>query len=181
MSENVPRECEVKLRVGSAEAARSLLGRLGAFLVAPRHFEDNVIFDDPSNRLATPGCLLRLRATPWANTLTFKGPREVVDGLKERDEIETRVEDADALRSILARLGLGPVFRYQKYREVYEWEDVEIVIDETPIGVFLEVEGPAGSVHRAASAMGFGDESYVAETYAALFFAAGGRGDMVFE
>jgi adenylate cyclase class 2 len=148
--------------------------------VQPRYFEDNVLFDDAAGRMAADGCLLRLRVTPWANTVTYKGPREVVDGIKRRDELETRVEDPEALRAILARMGLAPVFRYQKYREVFEWEEVEIVVDETPIGFFMEVEGPVDGIHRAAEAMGFGPESYVAETYADLFFAAGGQGDMVF-
>lgn len=180
MSDDAPRETEIKLRVGSADGARALLARLGAFLVAPRHFEDNVVFDDAARRLTGEGRLLRLRATPWAHTLTFKGPREASAELKTRDEIETRVEDAAALRVILGRLGLRPVFRYQKYREVFEWDEVEIVVDETPIGVFIEIEGQAESIRRAVEALGFGPDSHVTETYAELFFAAGGTGDMVF-
>jgi adenylate cyclase class 2 len=180
MSGDVPKETEIKLRVGSAEGARALLARLGAFLVEPRHFEDNVLFDDAARQLTSEGRLLRLRVTPWANALTFKGPREATGEIKSRDEIETRVEDAAALRMILGVLGLSPVFRYEKYREVFEWDDTEIVIDETPIGVFIEIEGDSESIRRTAEALGFGPESYVAETYAELFFAAGGQGDMVF-
>src|SRR5438093_9347439 len=33
-------------------------------------------------------------------------------------------------------------FRYQKYRAVYRYAELIITVDETPIGVFLELEGP---------------------------------------
>jgi adenylate cyclase class 2 len=173
-------ETEVKLRVDSVETARQLMRGLGAFLAQPRHFENNFVFDDAHGGLSGKSCLLRLRTTPTGNSLTFKGPRSVVEGVKRREEIECRVDDADALCVILEKLGLRVTFRYQKYREVYEWEDVEIVIDETPIGVFIEIEGAVADIHATAEALGFGAESYVVESYAALFFAEGGRGDMVF-
>jgi adenylate cyclase class 2 len=181
MAGELPKETEVKLRLDDAEEGRRVVGQLGAFLVAPRHFEDNVIYDDAARGLTSRGALIRLRVTPWASTLTYKGPREVVEGVKRREEVECRVEDPEALRVILGRLGLRSVFRYQKYREVYELDDVEIVIDETPIGAFLEIEGSLEAIHRTADAMGFSAESYVVESYAALFVAAGGEGDMVFE
>jgi adenylate cyclase class 2 len=72
------------------------------------------------------------------------------------------------------------VFRYQKYRETYAWKDVEIVVDETPIGTFLEIEGPLEGIHAAAAALGYGRDDYVTDSYAGLFFASGGTGDMVF-
>jgi adenylate cyclase class 2 len=176
-----PQETEVKLRLDDIEAGRVLAAQLGAFLVQPRHFEDNFLFDDATRSLAGRGALIRLRATPWAATLTYKGPREVVEGAKRREELESGVEDAEAVQQMLGRLGLRRVFRYQKYREVYELDDVELVIDETPIGIFMEIEGPLEAIHRTADALGFGAESYVVESYSALFAAAGGEGDMVFE
>jgi adenylate cyclase, class 2 len=180
MGEAERAETEVKLRVESVESARHSISGLGAFLAQPRHFEDNLVFDDERGELSGKSCLLRLRTTPTGNTVTFKGPRSIVEGVKRREEIECRVDDAAALRLILERLGLRVAFRYQKYREVYEWDEVEIVIDETPIGVFIEIEGAVADIHETAEALGFGAESYVVESYAALFFAEGGRGDMVF-
>lgn len=175
-----PIETEIKLRVGGPEAAREALARLGARLVRPRHFEDNLLLDDEAGSLRTAGSVLRLRRTPAGGTLTYKGARHVEQGLKSREEIETTVGDADALQAVLARLGLRPVFRYQKYREAYAWGGQEIVLDETPIGTFLEIEGDPEGIHKAAAALGYGREAYVTDSYVALFFAAGGTGDMVF-
>jgi len=173
-------ESEVKLRVADAEGARAALRRLGARITQPRHFEDNVLFDDPARSLAASGRIVRLRRTDHGSFLTFKGPRRVADGIKVREEHESAVGDPDAVERVLRGLGLGPAFRYQKYREAWGFQDVEIVVDETPIGVFLEIEGPAAGIHAAALALGRAPSDFIADSYVALFFAAGGAGDMTF-
>jgi adenylate cyclase class 2 len=176
-----PVESEIKLRVEGTEAARRALAAIGATGSGPRHFEDNVLYDDASRSLLASGRVLRLRRAGERTVITFKGPRqERADGIKSRPEFETELADKDAAEAILAGLGYRKTFRYQKYRETYRWRDAEIVIDETPIGTFLEVEGPAETIHEAARALGRGPGDYVAESYAALFAASGGRGDMVF-
>ncbi len=162
------------------EAAREAVARLGARLKKARHFEDNVLLEDPAGSLRATGSVLRLRRVPEGGVLTHKGPRLLEGGLKSREERETTVADADALQDILERLGLRPVFRYQKYREAYEWRGQEIVVDETPIGTFLEIEGDPEGIRAAASALGFGPGDYVTDSYVGLFLAAGGQGDMVF-
>jgi adenylate cyclase class 2 len=173
-------EREIKLRTEGAEAARDALVRLRARLVRARHFEDNVLLDDEAGRLRAAGQLLRIRRTPDGGRLTYKGPRVDSGEVKAREEIEVTVGEPDILQSLLAGLGLRPVFRYQKYRETYAWEGVEIVVDETPVGTFLEIEGPVESIHAAAAALGYRRADYVTDSYAGLFFAAGGTGDMVF-
>ena len=174
-----PRETEVKLRVASAEAARELLRRAGAALVRERHFEDNVLFDDRAGSLRASGTVLRLRETPRGGVLTFKGPREIEDGVKSREERETAVEAPEQVRAILRHLGYRPLFRYQKYRESWLHRGLEIEVDETPIGTFLEIEGDVEGIHAVARELGFSPADYVTESYVGLFLSAGGRGDMV--
>jgi adenylate cyclase, class 2 len=173
-------ESEIKLSVASAEEAQALLVRLGASRVRPRHLEDNLLLDDAARTLAARGLVLRVRRTDAAAVLTYKGPRREVDGVKSRTETELEVSDADACLALFEGLGFRPSFRYQKYRETYRWREVEIVIDETPVGTFLEIEGEVADIHQAARALGRGPQDYILESYAALFFARGGRGDMVF-
>jgi adenylate cyclase class 2 len=176
----MPEESEIKLRVAGPDVARASLERLGATLERPRHFEDNVLFDDRGRSLAARGHVLRIRRVDGRGTLTFKGARRIVEGIKSREELELDVVDPEALRAIVEALGFAPVFRYQKYRETYAWRETEIVVDETPVGTFLEIEGSLEAVHRAASDLGFGPKDYVTDSYAGLFAAAGGTGDMVF-
>ncbi len=175
-----PVETEIKLRMAGPEAARAAVARLGARLQKPRHFEDNLLLDDRAGSLRAAGSILRLRRVPEGGILTHKGPRLSAAGLKSRVEREARVADPDALQEILEQLGLRKIFRYQKYRETYEWRGQEIVVDETPIGTFLEIEGDPEGIHAAASALGYGPSDYLSDSYAGLFLAAGGRGDMVF-
>jgi len=175
-----PLETEIKLKVASAEEARAKLRGVGARLARERHFEDNVLFDFAGGVLRGRGNVLRLRETPGQAVLTFKGPYRIEDGLKSREEIESGSEDPKTLRLILERVGLRPMFRYQKYREVYEWQGQEIVVDETPIGTYLEVEGDPAGIAAAAKALGFGPADYLTDSYAALHRATGAAGDMVF-
>jgi len=173
-------ETEIKLRVASPEAARALLDRLDAVRRHPRVFEDNVVYDDAKGSLRSAGCVLRLREAGGEALLTFKGPKRVVGGAKSRDEHETRVASAAEMRAILAAAGYRPTFRYQKYRETWSFRGVEVLLDETPIGTFFELEGALPAIHEAAAALGYTSNDYVSDSYAALFFAGGRAGDMVF-
>ncbi len=174
-----PTETEVKVRVAAA-AARAALQRAGARLLEARVFEDNLLFDDAWGALRAAGGILRLRRVPRGGLLTFKGARRVEDGLKTREEIETEIGDPDALQVLLERIGFRPAFRYQKYRETWSLLDQTVVVDETPIGEFIEIEGVAEGIHRVAEALGFSRADYLTDSYVALFFASGGQGDMVF-
>ena len=90
------------------------------------------------------------------------------------------MESPAQVRAILRHLGYHPVFRYQKYRESWVHREQEIEIDETPIGVFLEIEGDLAGIAAVAAELGFVPSDYVAESYVGLYIAAGGQGDMVF-
>jgi adenylate cyclase class 2 len=125
--------------------------------------------------------VLRLRRAEGRAVVTYKGPATIAQDVKSREELEVVVSDAEVFEQILAGLGLRPSFRYQKYRESYGHGDAEIVIDETPIGTFLEIEGAADAIHGVAAALGFSRDDYVLESYVALFLASGGAGDMLFE
>jgi adenylate cyclase class 2 len=177
-----PVESEIKLRMDDPEAARRALAALGAVRTHARHFEDNTLFDRGRESLLRSGRTLRVRRAAGRALVTYKGPREDrADGLKHRPEIEVEVADADAFEALLAALGYRKSFRYQKYRETYAWGGVEIMVDEMPIGSYLEIEGPPESIHAAARALGFGPGDYIVESYTSLFAAAGRHGDVVFE
>lgn len=175
-----PRETEVKLRVDDRAALRARLVEIGAALRRERHFEDNVLFDDAAATLRSRGTVLRLRRTPHGGVLTYKGPRELRDGVKSREERETAVSDPDTLQEVLRRLGYEPVFRYQKYRESWFHGGQAIEIDDTPVGTFLEIEGDTDGIHAVAEQLGYAPRDFMLESYVAIFFARGGRGDMVF-
>jgi adenylate cyclase class 2 len=95
------------------------------------------------------------------------------------------VADGAALLSILESLGLHVWFRYEKYREEFSGDDVVIAIDETPVGVFVEIEGGEAAIHEVARALGKRADEYITDSYRFLFLqlrdASGLAGhDMVF-
>lgn len=175
-----PVETEVKIRVADAASARAAVVRIGARRIRDRHLESNVLFDFGDGRLREAGCVVRIRSAEGEGLVTYKGPKTVLEGVRSREEIETMVGDSSVMALFLERLGLVPTFRYEKYREVWEWNGQQIVIDETPIGVFVEIEGDTAGIRSSAKALGFCESEFIPDTYVGLFVAGGGKGDMVF-
>lgn len=166
------REVEVKFRVRDLKMLTRDLRRAGFKLVTRRTHEVNALYDLPGQPLRQRGELLRLRkyGTEWV--LTHKAKSKGDDGRhKTRVETETRVADGPQMNAILHALGFAPTFRYEKFRA--QWSDGagHVVVDETPIGNFGEIEGPARWIDRTARALHISQEDYITLTYAGLFFA----------
>ena len=166
-------ETEIKLRVPSAAAARRLLSRHGFTVTQPRHFERNVVLDTASSALRQQGQLLRVRQAAGQTIITFKGPRVTGAKHKTREELETTAGSFAALIAILERLGLRPGFQYEKCRTEFARprEKGHAVLDETPIGTFLELEGSPAWIDRTARRLGFAASHYLLESYGALWAA----------
>ncbi len=163
-------EIEIKFRI---ENIRALTRRLRAAtfrLVTRRTQEMNTLYDLRGQPLRKRGELLRLRnyGDEWLLTHKAKG---TTGRHKTRVETETKVADGGKMDAILRALGFQPTFRYEKFRA--EWSDghVHVVVDETPIGNFGEIEGSPRWIDRTAKALGILPEQYLTETYAGLFFA----------
>ena len=162
------RENEIKLAFPSPALATQALIQAGASPLRERVFEDNVAFDRPGHPLTQGGMLLRLRRSGDVSTLTFKSKVEGEHRHKVMLEHETIVADHAAMLRILDGLGYVPVYRYQKYRSSFRLGGVEAVVDETPIGTFVELEGDAESVDLAAASLGVSPEDYIRATYREL-------------
>jgi adenylate cyclase class 2 len=164
-----------------------------------RVHEWNVIFDTPDGGLAKHGQLLRIRTETSEGTsknskkapakrilLTFKRP--LVQGKarsvgaqenhhhKVREEIELEVADASPLAKIFEGLGMRGWFQYEKYRTTFHLPPAQswakgllIELDETPIGTFVELEGPSTAIDRAAQELGHSRRDYILKSYLALY------------
>lgn len=170
------RETEVKLRVPNPEALKRRLAELGFRTVGARQFESNDLYDFPDMRLSKAGCMLRLRFVNDQCVLTFKGAPALSRSYKSRSETETRIEDGERLKEIFDRLQLKEIFRYEKYRTVYRRQDEAgsalspvLTYDETPVGHFVELEGPKCWIDEVARQLGYQRREYIAASYAALY------------
>lgn len=164
-------EREIKLEFPTLEAARAAVGALGLDLRRPRRLQEDVLLDTADDALRARGCTLRLRRDGEQTVLTFKGAAIPDPGnvpMKVRPEIETTAGDADRARALLEALGYRPVFRYQKYREEYADATCIVAVDDTPVGVFVEIEGEADRITALASALGYTPDRYLTASYARL-------------
>lgn len=177
-------EREIKLRFGSAEEARTAVVATGATPLLGRRLQEDSLLDTEDEELRRRRCVLRVRVENGKSRLTFKGPVEP-GVMKLREEIETVVGDGSILLRVLEEVGLHVWFRYEKYREEFAHEDVIVAIDETPVGVFVEIEGGEQGIAAMAEALGRTTADYVLDSYRGLFLqhreAFGVAGpDMVF-
>ena len=167
------RETEIKLVVANLAAVRQRLRELGFRIRHSRSFEENTLWDSKARVLQRRRCMLRLRSAGGRHWLTFKGPAGRSSRFKIRQEFETELADAEAAGTILAELGLVPVFRYEKYRTVYlgrgSWAGGEVLVDETPIGYFVELEGSRAWIRRLARALGATEQEFITRDYTALY------------
>jgi adenylate cyclase, class 2 len=162
------REVEVKFRVADLRELARRLRAAGFRLVTRRTREMNTLYDLPGEVLRARKELLRLRQYGSEWKLTHKS------GTKRgrhssRVELETGVGDGKKMDAILRALGYAPSFRYEKFRA--EWTDStgQVVVDETPIGNFCEIEGPSRWIDATAKMLGVKPQDYIIKNYATLF------------
>jgi adenylate cyclase, class 2 len=162
-------ETEVKIPFpGEPRQAHQLIEGCGYVVSSPRILESDQLFDHPVSQLRNSDQLLRLRRSGPLSTVTYKGPA-TRERYKSREEIEFEVSDPSNFELVLNRLGYTPGFRYEKYRTKFADTPGIVTIDETPIGVFLELEGPSDWIDSTALRLGFSPAEYFTASYAALY------------
>lgn len=162
-------EIEIKFRFEDVRALNQRLRKSGFRLITRRTHEINTLFDLPGQLLRERGELLRLRkyGSEWVLTHKAKGK---AGRHKTRVETETKIADGAKIEAILHALGFAPTFRYEKFRA--EWSDGKghVVVDQTPIGNFGEIEGPSRWIDRTAQRLQIRQSDYITKTYTELFF-----------
>ena len=171
VTEELNLEAEVKLACADLDRLRKAGFEL--IVVEPRHFEDNWLLDSADQTLLKQGAALRIRSVDGKGWLTYKGVvRDSDSPVKVREEIEVETAAPDRMFELFERLGFQRSFRYQKYRTGYrlsvEGRDLKVVLDETPMGNFIEIEGEEGTVARVFEAAGFSAGEIVRESYPEL-------------
>jgi adenylate cyclase class 2 len=188
-----PTEIEVKLRIANLPGILTRLKAIGA-LSHGRVLERNTLFDTANSDFRRTGRLLRVRIETPAPTgeqlggransiLTFKSPPAAKSKsgsttgsrhkarYKERAENELPIQHPAKVVSILRSLGLRPTFRYEKFRTTFRLRGLHLDLDETPVGIILELEGQPKAIDRAAKALGFAPSEFIRATYWDLYVA----------
>lgn len=166
-------ETEIKLRLrGGLTKIRHALRELGFRITKHRTLESNILFDYTKRSLRKHGKLVRVRRVGRHTLLTYKGPSEP-SRYKKRREIEIDLPHLAPIGPILTQIGLHPVFRYEKYRTEYAKRSNEgkVLVDETPIGNYLEIEGCPRWIDRTARQLGFSRPDFITRSYGYLYLA----------
>jgi adenylate cyclase class 2 len=177
----MPIEVEKKYRLTPerVEPLRRRLREVGAEGEGVAEFEENVIYTGPG---LEPGRrVLRLRRKAGRALFTFKERDPGQSAVKRQREEETEVADADALASILEALGYRPALVYEKRRETWRLAGTEVVIDELPFGLFVEIEGEEAGILEAERLIGLEGDEGVHEPYPTLTLRHGVEADGVVE
>jgi adenylate cyclase class 2 len=161
-------EIEIKFLVADVRALARKLRGAGFRIVTSRTHEMNTLFDLPGEVLRGRRELLRLRQYGSEWTLTHKAKKKT-GRHSSRVEAETCVADGRNMDAILRALGYAPSFRYEKFRA--EWTDGkgQVVVDETPIGDFCEIEGTPRWIDATAKKLGVTEGDYITKNYGGLF------------
>lgn len=165
-------EIELKFPVDDLAGLRARIELSGFHLATHRTFESNTLYDTPERTLRARTELLRIRQYGQRWTLTHKRLPDVVETgtrYKHRIETETEVSDGKALAEVFTCLGFGPVFRYEKYRTEYDCGDGHLVVDETPIGIWAELEGRPEWIDAMMARLGVDPETSTTSSYGAMF------------
>ena len=165
-------EVELKFRLREATAharLRVALAALGARPHPPQH-EENRIYADAAGTLSAEGKVLRLRIVDRgpAAVLTYKGPARYEGAVKQREEIEVDVADAERAHALLGALGYSVAVTYEKERERWRLGEVEVALDTLPFGHFCVVEGPAEAIGALARRLGLDERDAEPLGYPAL-------------
>jgi len=167
-------EIELKFCVADVGALRLAANRLGFRLVTDRTFESNTLYDTPDRKLFGRRQILRVRQYGARWTVTHKRQADGGDSdlrYKTRIETESQVEDGAAMAEIFKQLGYGPVFRYEKFRTELELTEGHLVLDETPIGVWAELEGPPEWIDAMLAGLEIAPELLSTQSYGKLFLS----------
>ena len=162
-------EVEIKFRVADIEALASTLKSTGFRLLTPRTHEMNTVYDLPGDVLRGRGALLRLREYGDRWTLTYKDKGLAEGRHKSRPELETRLQNGQAMAQILESLGFRAKFKYEKFRTEWTDDDGHVVVDETPVGNFGEIEGSPDWIDKIAEKLGIPESQYIKASYSELF------------
>ena len=162
-------EREIKLPFPDVAQARQLLLAAGGHPTVPRRLIDDRLFDTADQRLRRAGRALRVRRDAGRTILTTKAPAPS-ERVKAREELETGVGDPVMIEAILAALGYEQTFRAEKYREEFAMPSgITAALDDTPIGVFVELEGEESAIVAVAAALGRAPADFILASYPALY------------
>jgi adenylate cyclase class 2 len=158
-------EIEKKYRLTAAQSEQisSALAEIGARFQGV-DFEENTLYR--GGALDAKNAVLRVRKIADRTILTYKRRIQNEFDVKQQIEHETEIGSAEEIENIIENLGFVRSLVYEKRRRTWQFRQVEIVLDELPFGLFMEIEGSSitaiaeAEMFLAAEALAVEHETY---------------------
>lgn len=156
-------EKEIKIQLTEAEKVIETLRNCGAIFLGAA-FEKTIRFDTSNHLLEQNGLFLRVR-NGFSNKITLKEKIGEDSVTRNRLETEIEVDDVDKVAYIFQKIGFNYTRVMEKYRMKWCLKEAEIVIDELPFGVFMEIEGNSDDIMSLLFFLNLSSEKVILETY----------------
>lgn len=161
------REVELKAVVQDLRQVRHAVEDAGGQLIFAGRLEDRR-YDSPNHALTASDEVIRLRT--YRNSershahLDWKGPTQVVDAFKVRDELTTGVTDPDALTAMLGHMGFVVIREIDRDIAQYVLDGTTIRFERYPrMDTLVEVEGTPDGIEAAILVLGIQRSSFTTE------------------
>lgn len=160
-------EIEKKYRLTPQQRERVLdnLKEFGAEFVG-EEFEINELYGNEI--LKEKNAVLRVRKIKDKTILTYKQRLQSPTAVKHQIEHETEIANGEAIEKIIENLGFKKLLVYEKRRQTWLLRNTEVLIDELPFGLFMEIEGTVANIGLAEMMLDIEDVEAEYETYPSL-------------
>ncbi|MBE8538752.1 class IV adenylate cyclase [Geoglobus acetivorans] len=163
-------EVEIKFRIPDPEKIERVLRDRAEFVI--EKIEHDYYFNHPCRDFRETDEALRVRKDVEGVTLTYKG-KKIDSETKTREEFKVKLDNFEAARKILEKLGFRKAGEVVKRRKIYRDGDVIICLDHLDgIGSFVELEIESDDVEEAkrrvfryAEMLGLGGEKSIRKSY----------------
>ncbi len=148
-------EIELKFEINkdNIDSFSKKLQQLG-FALERRVKEISVMYDNPSQIMQITDGRIRLRQSGKDAILTYKKPLSRRK-IKKEIEYEVKVSDFKTTEKILEMMEFTKTTSYERYRTYFNKNDIEVMIDEFPYGVFIEIEGDEKNIIKISTNLDF--------------------------
>lgn len=160
-------EIEFKFSVKNFSRVKRILRANKVRLIQKRTLEKNYRFDTPDKTMRRTKSCLRVRVSK-NNEFAYK---RVISRskTKKEEELQARISDPEMMKTILKELGYEVDWIYEKYREIWRYNDTDVCLDELPMGKYVEIEGKEADIIRVALELGFSPKNAIVRGYSHLF------------
>lgn len=157
-------EKQVKYKINNFDYISKRLIEIEAIFIGG-FMEKTIRYDNDDLKCSNNGIFIRTKSG-MKNVLTLKEiPTDSSNTSFERITTEVEVDNINKIGYILEKIGLTKKFIMEKYRLFFKYDNVDILIDELPFGIYLEIKGEDNEINRVTKMLNIDEADLIKMTY----------------